>query len=368
MKVGIVTVYRNINYGSVLQSYALQSILRSLGVQPENVLVYRDLESRSFRWYLSQFKQMLLGLLPSSYSKRTTNLLSKKFKQFRSEFIIEGRYSPSQISKRIANNRNDYDAFICGSDQIWAPNQFKDIYFLSFVKDDVLKVSYATSIGLPMIPEHLKEVYKCLINRLDSVSMRESEGADLVAYVTGRKNISVVLDPTLLLNRLKWKEISRSHIIPDKYILCLFLGNDMEQRKWCLKLSEKTGCKIVTLPLRTWDYTFGDYQYFDAGPQEFLYLVENSEYVCTDSFHGMAFSINYNKLFYAFLRFSDNDPLCQNSRVHHLLNLFDLKERLVTNYHAPINENDINWGSVNDEMNRLRDVSLDFLKNALILS
>src|SRR5690554_3457138 len=212
MKVGIVTIYRNINYGSKLQSFALQYSLKKIGVDVvENLLVHKDVQptikkiNTIFKYYnllLQVFKNPYLlydKLFKKEISRKIRDRKSK-FNQYLIENISESKYSPSEIENRLNNDIQDYDYFICGSDQIWAPNQFDEAYFLGFVKDKSIKVSYATSIGLPLIPDNLISSYKKLISNIGHLSIREKDGSDIVKKITGI-DVPVVLDPTLLLTR-----------------------------------------------------------------------------------------------------------------------------------------------------------------------
>ncbi len=374
MRIGIVTVYTNINYGSVLQSYALQTVLKRLGAERvENILVQKDINrTRTINKIMLKTKFLLRKLFPAKDPARVgATLLSREFAAFRTNYISESKYSPSQIKERNRNGIEDYDYYVCGSDQIWAPNQFHKEFFLDFVRDKSKKISYATSIGLPKIPDDLVSTYRTLIGDMGKVSMREKEGALLVEQITGLKEIPVVLDPTLLLERHEWIGLSKKREIEGKYILVLLLGKDERHREWIKQFSSVTGCKIVTLPLRPWDNLFGDVQCFDAGPQQFLSLVDKADYVCTDSFHGMAFSINFNKDFFGFMRFSEEDPICQNSRVRNLLNMVDLNNRLVTDYSREIVEYlqlpPIEYEQVNLRLAEMRKSSIDYLISALNL-
>lgn len=116
------------------------------------------------------------------------------------------------------------------------------------------------------------------------------------------KKNKVVCDPTILLTKEEWEqEAVPEKIIPDKYILCYFLGSNIEHRKFAERLKEKTGYKIVSLNYADeyvkYSDTFADITPYDIGPREWINLIKNAEYVCTDSFHGTVFSLLFNKNF-----------------------------------------------------------------------
>lgn len=379
MKVGIVTVYKNVNYGSKLQSYALQYTLRKIGVDiAENLLVHKDSQSQlDTNNAILKYCNLLLRVFKNPclvYNRFFNRSVYKEIKNrsnifslYLKEYISESKHSPLEIEKRLNNGIQDYSYFICGSDQIWAPNQFNEAYFLSFVKDKKIKISYATSIGLPVIPDNLIPEYKRLISNIGHISIREQDGADIVKKITGL-DVPVVLDPTLLLTRDEWLEHSSEFQIDGDYILCLFLGENKQYRRWVERFNKKQNYKIITLPMKSIDYKFGDNQYFNVGPKEFISLLANASVVCTDSYHGMLFSINFNKNFYGFLRFEENHPLNQNSRVINFLSSLNLTDRIINNENILANNDNslsINWKEVNDLIEKKRDFSIDFLKRSL---
>ena len=137
-------------------------------------------------------------------------------------------------------------------------------------------------------------------------------------------------DPTLLLTKEEWQKIA----VKDKYILCYFLGKSIEHRKFAEKLKQKTGYKIVSLnhadEYVKYSDIFADETPYDIGPRQWINLIENAEYVCTDSFHGTIFSLINNKNFFTFERYnSKNSKISTNSRIYSLLETVQLKERLI---------------------------------------
>lgn len=376
MKIGIVTVYRNINYGSKLQSFALQSVLKKIGAnKAENLIVCnQDKNNKKNKTIVNQkYLKKLLSLLlnPSKLFERLINnkLYRRiiKFNKYLKENINESIFSTDDIQERIKLGIHDYDFFICGSDQIWAPNQFNEAYFLGFVDNKNIKISYATSIGLPNIPENLIYKYKTLISDISHVSLREKDGAELVKNLIG-EDFPVVLDPTLLLTKTEWLNHSNDYFIEDKYILCLLLGENPDHRKWINEYSLKYNVKIVTLPMKQIDYKFGNKQLFDVDPKEFISLINKATIVFTDSYHGMLFSVNFNKDFYCFMRFEDDSLINQNSRIINFLSDLNLNNRIIRcgiNYSENISISNIDWDNINRIINNKREFSIQYLKNAL---
>lgn len=195
----------------------------------------------------------------------------------------------------------------------------------------------------------------------------------MVEDLSGRK-AELVCDPTLLLNKEEWMEIQQEKpIIDGKYILCYFLGKNIQHRKFAERLKEKTGCKIVSLnhsdEYVKYSDKFADETPYNIGPGEFVNLIRNAEYVCTDSFHGTVFSLINNVEFFTFERFSSkNSKVSTNSRIYSLLDLVGLQNRLLKGYEEIDNiiNKKIDFSEVNDKIKTFRNNSKEFLKNSLI--
>lgn len=353
-KIGIVTNYANANFGSALQSFALQVTLRRLGYDGENLR------------YTYGRKAPVVLLLKAILGWVRSNLLHKSrrgaFRSFRREFIREG--------KRIYHTHEDltdanaiYDAFICGSDQIWAPNQYDEWYFLSFAGADKTKIAYAPSIGLPVIPDRLKSDVARHLKSLDSVSIREQQGAQLIEDLTGM-TVPVVLDPTLLLDRAEWLNVAKRVDVPAPYALCYFLGKNEIHRKLARDYCDARGIKMISVHDDGGDRY--DVMLDGIGPREFLGLVSGAAVIFTDSFHGTAFSVNMEKEFFTFLRFQSDDELCQNSRIYNFLDVFGLRERLIQDDAGEIgNRPAVDFSEAGKRLKHHRDLSEGFLRSAL---
>lgn len=360
-KVGIVTVFKNTNYGSKLQSFALQKKLNDLGYQGENLSYQLGNPINRKNKLLQIIKNPSFFIrMPfrGKYKKR-----SKMFQTFQNNHINISNYAVEDIVEKNESIEQKYHKFICGSDQIWAPNQFSEYFFLSFVSDKSKKIAYAPSIGLPRIPDDLVDKYRKLINDIPSLSIREKDGAEIIKEITGRE-VPVVVDPTLLLNGDEWRNLAIKYKEKSPYILCYFLGSNKEHRKWVENLSERTGYDIIVLPFATRDFYWGEKKIFEAGPSEFLGLVDGAEIVCTDSYHGMLFSLNMNTEFYSFLRFKEGEKLNQNSRVLNFMEKLNLQNRIV-DLNDRNQYEEINWLEVNSKIDKERNASIEFLEKSL---
>ena len=215
-------------------------------------------------------------------------------------------------------------------------------------------------------------MYKKFLERINYISVREKNACKLVEDLSSRK-AELVCDPTLLLDKNEWMEIQQEPpIIEGNYILCYFLGKNIEHRKFAERLKEKTGYKIVSLnhsdEYVKYSDKFADETPYDIGPGEFVNLIRNAKYVCTDSFHGTVFSLINQVEFFTFERFSSkNSKVSTNSRIYSLLELVNLKDRLLKgneNVEEIFNKK-INFGEVNQKIEKFRESSRNFLKNAL---
>lgn len=383
-KIGLVLAYTGTNYGALLQAYATQHIIESMGFDTEII----DYKSRS------KFEKVYLSLGYLKHyikAKKDYSTIKSKNNQENVDVFVENREKRRQISKefrhrRLHNIREicgirslkrivcEYDAVIVGSDQKWVPGAcYGWIDSLRFVPNTVRRISYATSLGVSEYPKYCWADSKKMWRRMDYLSVREKQGADIIRQICGDIDVKVVLDPTYLMTKKQWEDVIPSRqIIDKKYILCYFLGNDAESKKCVKRYAKARGLQLVTI-LSSESYThidssFADVAISDATPEDFLNLIRGAEVVLTDSFHGLAFSVINNKQFYIFYRKRDDALQSRNSRIDNILSTWEIEDRL-------IQKNDIDW-NIKDEVqidyskvNRLlvekREESLCFLKNAL---
>lgn len=382
-KVGIVSCYFKHNYGSMLQAYATQQILDNLGIENETINIDEniDFSKGKKKYYMTQitnftFIKSKLGMVKLKFDKklkkdlgRNIAVRDKKYKEFETKFRLTKAYKTYQ---ELTEKCKDYSSVLVGSDQLWLPvNVVADYYTLNWVPDDVNKISYATSFGVSTVPEKYKEKYKKFLDRINYLSVREEAGCKLVKELSSNE-ATLVCDPTLLLTKDEWMGIQREEpIIKEKYILCYFLGRNIEHRKFAERLKEKTGCKIVSLnhadEYVKYSDIFADEMPYDIGPAEWINLIRNAEYVCTDSFHGTVFSLLNNKKFFTFRRYSNSSKVSTNSRIDSLLNIVDLHDRLLNGDEEILDciEKQIDYEQVNKKLDKFRNESKEFLKKSI---
>ena len=383
-KVGIVSCYFKNNYGSMLQAYASQKILDDNNIPNEtiNISQLSDFSKGKKKYYISQitnfnFIKTKLGMIKlKGYSKINKNLKrnfairNKKFEEFKRNFNLTKSFSTYKELNEYSSKR--YSDVIVGSDQLWLPvNVVSDYYTLNWVPEDVNKISYATSFGISSIPDKYKEQYKTFLNRIENLSVRENNAVKLVKDVSGA-DATLVCDPTLLLTKDEWMDIQdEKPILNEKYIFCYFLGNNIEHRKFVERLKEKTGYKIVSInhcdEYVKYSGKFADIIPYDVGPSEFVNYIRNAEYVCTDSFHGTVFSLINNTKFFTFERFNKKSKMSTNSRVHSLLEIVDLKNRLITGNEdvEELIKEKIDFKKVNKKLEEFRNESKEWLLKSI---
>lgn len=307
-KIGIVTFHRSANYGAVLQAFALQYFLLRKGHDCEFVDYLRPRKGYAS---FSCFQKLYHGLW-----ERVSPFIigfdrQKRTQDFRNEHM---RLSPEYYSSpdALIKIKDRYSVCVTGSDQVWNPfNTDNDSsYFLSFAGNNTKKISYAASFGLHEIPEKYHNEYRIRLASLDSISVREMEAVKIVKELSGRE-ATLAVDPTFLLERNVWDQLAVSPQRKKPYILCYYIVNKLiNEHMSCLaqRIRSETGWDIVKIGQREYHkFNIFETNIFDAGPAEFLGLVQDASMMITNSFHGCAFSILYQRPF-----------VCMTSRKHHL--------------------------------------------------
>lgn len=368
-KVGIITYHHYNNYGTMLQALALQNMIENLGYDCEiidfkqnNQLKKTELLKVRIKRIGIYFKNIKKYCMLNK-AKGKFNERNKKFEEFYSKHLVLGNAHYTN-SNEICANPPIYDAYIVGSDQTWNPNVGKnpDAFYLTFVKDKKQCGSYAPSVGLSKLTSSQETRMKSKLEHISYLSCREYMGSKLLHEVTERE-VTTVLDPTMLLDCNKWiRYKDNMNRLPDNYILQYFLGDVIECRKFVKELSEKTNLPVLILPHSYLDLDKSNQLY--CGPDGFLDLIYNADYICTDSFHGTAFSINFNKNFFAFHKRREDEDGSDNSRITDLLQRFGLGDRLITDYNLP-DKLLIDYQRVNLQFDILRENSVTYLKNML---
>lgn len=384
-KVGIVSCYFKNNYGSMLQAYATKKILDNNKIPNETINIDNNIDFKKGKrkYYITQisnfnFIKAKFGMIKLKLDKKIVKNLGKKitirdnkYKEFRKEFNLSKPCTNYRELNILA--KNNYSDVIVGSDQLWLPvNVVADYYTLNWVPNEINKVSYSTSIGVNTIPKKYNEKYKNFLQKINHLSVREDSGVRLIKEIANI-NAELVCDPTILLKKEEWEEeATKETIIQDKYILCYFLGNNIEHRKFAEKLKKETGCKIVSLnhadEYVKYSDEFADITPYDIGPREWINLIKNAEYVCTDSFHGTVFSLIFNRTFFAFRRHNSKSKASTNSRLDSLLKIAGVSNERILNGKEDIEKvlaYKIDYTKVNENLSKYRNKSKEWLLSAI---
>ena len=326
-RVGILTFHRALNYGAVLQTYALQQAIARLSSDIDvRVIDYfcpaieRTAIPRRVYWHrgaafgLSRYLFQVLNS-PAFFAKK------RPFRLFRQRHLsLTRRVDAANIASIVS----EFDYFVSGSDQVWNREMIGDdgTYFLDFVPR-AMRVAYAPSFGGARINESDEDWYRARLQGWARLSAREERGARLIQKLTGMR-VPVVLDPTFLLSADEWRKISETpfRIRKNKYILIYKNRASPNIMRFARRLAARTGCLIrwVAPDIRQMGREF----FFPQSPSEFIGLMNGAEYVLTNSFHGTAFSIILQKPFWS--EVVDGHGAV-NSRVDNILTLLGLQER-----------------------------------------
>ena len=381
-KVAIVSCYFQPNYGSMIQALATQMALDKLGYANETIDISgfrNEIRKKKIKYFIkaSLTSDILLSkigmaknvlkkkVLKNEYSKNSA-IRSKCFTDFSNKQFRLSKKTGSRKELRSYVKKN-CSTVLVGSDQLWLPgNIAADYYTLNWVPKSVNTIAYATSFGQSVLPKSSMKKATVFLKRIRHLSVREESGQRLIKKIAGRR-VPVVCDPTLLFTGEEWMLIQKQEpIIKEPYIFVYFLGNNPPHR-----LKAKTNCKIVALvhldEYVKSDEGYADYTPYDINPADFLNLIRNASYVCTDSFHCSVFSMQYEKIFFAFRRYSRKTASSTNSRLDSLFKMAGVQNRILSG-DEDINEclnRKIDYVAVDESLKKMRDRSYEYLRTAL---
>lgn len=368
MKIAQMTWFNYHNYGTVLQAFALNKFLEMQG-HTVSLVNYTSncIRDNILLPDVSLFNKGKRKVQDKMYRNNHHIYESKERENKFEKFISKLDYTlKCETYSDLLNLNCSYDAFVCGSDQIWSPLNFNPHYFLDYVIDTSKMIAYAPSIGVSKIEnKYIEKRMGELIGRFKHLSIRENQAIDAISKYANTEVYNCV-DPTLLLNKGFWGEYAiESEIPPQKYLLCYFLGGNKKHYSEAYKIAEKLGLCVFIIPVFEEDLTRKGNVNVQIGPLDFLGLIKNADYVCTDSFHGVAFSLIFEKQFTVFERFNKRSSLNQNSRINNILSSLNIQNRLFnSNYRHQINL-EINYKIVNNSLDSIRNNSKDYLLNSI---
>ncbi len=319
MRIGILTFLHNGNFGSSLQAYALQRVIRQMGYECEQIDYRPDNREKVMNMIRCGNSPKLLkdGIRKRKVRAEQPGAREKQERilDFYARRMTLSR--PCSNRKELAALSESYDLLVCGSDQIWNPVWMNSAYYLDFAEPEKARIAYAPSLGISNVPGRRKST---LIRRMtalfDAVSVREEEGARLMVTMTGNRP-PVMPDPVCLLSREEWEEILPPIQRNQRILLCYFIGENPAYWDRVKELADRTGLEPRVIPVTAESYRQGMTMIDGAGPEEFLAAVCSAHTVITDSFHGLAFASIFQKPIELLRRYREDDPESKNSRIDH---------------------------------------------------
>lgn len=364
MKVGIITMHKVMNYGSILQAYATQEIVRKLGYDSE-LIDYDFPNVWQFSRGVPQHKLSLKSRISKALHLRKAYAKEPKFKRFiRTHFHMSKEFFTAE---ELQANPPSYDIYLTGSDQVWNYKFTKmdPSFFLSFAPADCPKIAFSSSFAVDAIPLELEEEMKSRLNTYHSISVREQRGQKIIKELIG-KDVPVTLDPTLALDGEDWSKLISNPRRKEKYIFLYMLDYAYNPAPYIYdlvrELQKKSGFTVFSNVEMPKAYGISYRSVADAGIEEFIQLIRDSALVVTSSFHGVAFSVNFGVPLLAVVP----QDVKADTRLTSLLDTLDLQNCIVR-----VNSSFEGLDGVYDKekeqflLSNLRKDSLNYLREAL---
>ncbi len=383
--IGLVTYYQSDNFGAMLQAYALEQAIgkcgcRCLIISHDRFSVKtRELAGERYgkagkvvralttavRYPRSLF---MLGAAQTKQIRLGKQAQRAKCASFRDASFPDRTKVFYYTSEQIQKDPPVCDGYVCGSDQIWSPERLEGAgpFFLDFAPAGRNRIAYAPSLAMTYIPDAMKGIYRDYLSRFSDVSVREEKGCTAVEEATGRRP-AWVMDPVFLLGGEAWEAFSAGVAgVPERYILCYFLGKEnlLRSRRAINRLAGEKQAKVIVLPFgehkadRTW------LSFPDAGPREFVGLIRNAQYVVTDSFHGTSLSIVLHKDFSVYSGTQTATFANRFDRIANVLRVCGLEERTFAGGNG-LSSVPVDYSRTDAALNPMIDASRRFLKQAL---
>lgn len=358
---GIITFNRASNYGAILQAYAMKCVCENLGYEVHVVNYIKGIKDddptpiKDF-FEASSKKKAVFKFVRNSLSYIWDKQRWREFVSFRNKYLNESKICATKEEVEALG----YDAYIIGSDQIWnyniTGNAFDPVYFGDFGKNAVCVLYAASSHDTPFPLDKELEFKELLSETKAEIGIREQKLADYVGSLTGVK-YPVVLDPTLLAGRKIMESIVEDEVPEKPYILMYQIDANPASDISVKTLETRFGCNVYTMTVPRIGSFHG--RKGTAGPERFLTLLKNAEFLVTNSFHGIALSLLFEKQFYVY----ENNGVM--SRIDGLLETLGLDKRKVKMVADIDLENQIDYVPVTECLNTLRQASLSYLASAL---
>ena len=364
-KVCVITLHRLFNYGSILQAYATQKIFQKHDCEVE-IIDYITEQRTNKKLFFSTPTNFNAGILKKgayfcfksisviikkltfgSFLKKNCNLTKEKYISFND----------------LNNNPPVADIYVTGSDQVWNSKYNEGIdkgFFLEFIPKHKKAISFVSSFGKTKLDDDEKDITQKYLKKYSYLSVREDAAQNIIQKLG--YSCEWLLDPTLQLDKNEWHEVASPRIINEKYLILMLLYNeDNGATEYARKIADAKGLKLVKISWELIKPKMVDILMTHRSPQDFLSLFYYADFVVTNSFHGLAFSINFNKQFILVRRSEFN------SRMESLLRLTGLIDRIINDENCVLelaNKN-IDYTSINEKLDEERKKADIFIKRAI---
>lgn len=372
MKVGILTLKLHSNFGFLMQSYALQTIVRRLGHEPYHFYIKEEpisLWKKAELLVKKAIKNVCFGehfkLFPYYPTAEDYAFKDKNTWRFIHDNISLTPYIPS-LTTEHTNKIPKYDSYIVGSDQVWRREFTDDIlcYYFNFVQEDKKRMSYAASFGTDTISYSKRKLNLCkdLLNKFDLVTVREDDGVRICKEYFDHDAIKVI-DPTLLLTSDDYEkliDVNETSLSQEAYVFVYLLRPTEEKTNFVEKFSREKGIKVVNIMPKMLEKVGKGRINECVFPSISTWLkgFKEASYVITDSFHASVFSIIFNKQFFVI-----NDKIGGVTRIPSLLNMLNLNDRYANVYKPDLEE--IDYDSINKILLDKRNEAINLIKTFL---
>lgn len=364
MKTGLVTFHAAHHYGAMLQAYALAVKAAEIGGECELIDYVRPDNLEAGRVFQRGFSPGVL--VKNLHSLTRMGALKRRYNRFEAFLKETMPLSPKRYLtiEELRAAPPAYDVYLSGSDQIWNPfifneKRFDPAFFCDFPQTG-RKISYAPSFGSAVAEGAVLDELSRYVKGFSHLSAREEHGASILQRAAGR-DVPVVLDPTLLLEQEEWGGLAGDASVDKPYCLVYFISPPGHLAELTAKVKSRCNIRAVQLAGARRKMPGVDQIIYDAGPREFLALFQKASFVLTNSFHGVAFSVMFQRPFYCGAGSGEDGAA---SRTGHLLGTLGLADRLVS---EPLSElSEIDYSPVRKRLRAERGRSLAYLKEALL--
>ena len=374
VRVGIITWYDWMNFGTVLQAAALNTVINEMGYECETIQYIPDYSKKSLEDYMLDCIKSIMrnglrkkkNIVQPENSSRGKNL---KFEVFRNQYIKFGK----PINKsNLRFTLKTYNAVLYGSDQIWMPWFFKPEMFGKWVCAHK-RIAFAPSMGdiheLENVPEKIKRQILTYIKQYQYLSFREKRTGEYLKENYGIESVHVI-DPVLLLTKEQWEERCIKTVCNLSHYVLIYLLDESDRimkTKYIMDIAKKMNRKVLFIVRFPEDGEFDCERIFDIGPGEFIDLIKNADLIYTDSFHGIVFSTIFQKPFIPVERKIGEGRVGQNDRIYSYLEMMGLETHICTFQPETDMERSqrINWSLINLIIENAKNDSYNYLQSSL---